>query len=1740
MVCSHPEDVPAAHPRGINLIATSNFTGIHYTHIGRTTVNGLTPLTPRGGTGPPTDRPSQDGSQRIGGGPYTLASSGESNPTNPAQEASDSLNDRPPNGDREQNNPLPRTDNNTPAKDYIKAATLNMRGRTSMVGGYRREKWFEIYGILNASRIAILAIQEAHLTDELANNVNRAFETKMALFHSPLPDTRNAAGVAIVINKSILNADRVTCEEIIPGRAILATINWHANTKIKILNIYAPNDTRANVNFWEKLNEITMSNPNLKPDLMLGDFNLVEDSLDRLPCHQDDANAVAALGELKSNLHLIDGWRNTHPDKREYTHQHAPNASQGRIDRIYITQELLRPAKEWKIDPPPIETDHWIASAKISTTDAPLIGKGRWQIPTYLFENDEIMKEINEKGKKALNDIETIRHRRTDTNNPQTIFANLKTEIREMCRTHAKKIHPTITNKIEKLKKRLNTVNNDPLIPEDDKMLESIVVKTEILELERILYESNRVYAKTKHHVHAETICRDWIRTNRAKKPRDTIFSLYNPLNPEIPPTHDSQEMAKIAKEYHENLQSRDRNPTDAPDQTRINAILENINTSTTPKQKNELAQHLNWGKVHQALHESANDKAAGLDGIPMELWKKMSSNFDAFSDAEINPFCDIIKILVKVFNDIETQGITPSTKFNEGWMCPLYKKGERDNIANYRPITVLNTDYKIMTKALANKLAEAAPTLIHRDQAGFIKGRNIYDQVKLAKLMIDYGKIRKQNGAIVALDQEKAYDKILHPYLWKTLEKFDIPQHFIKTVKHLYQDASTSILINGILSDPYIVNRGVRQGDGLSCLLFDLGIEPLAAAIRNSPIKGIQVEDAPENIKCKLFADDTMVYLDESDNIETLENHALKPWCKVSGAVFNIAKTEIIPIGSNEYRDSLISTRKMNPESEPIQANIKIATEGQPVRVLGAWIGNNVDQATPWTPTIEKIAASLKRWEANHPTTEGRRLITQMIIGGMSQYLAKVQGIPETALKTLEKIIRNFSWNGESKPTVSIAHMTNNTENGGKKVLDIFARNEAIQLTWAQAYLKMGDDRPTWALIADEILRNDVPGEIRSLTNNRNARINQFMQTWHSRMKQRKNTDDNEPNIPNDLKEMLKVAKKYGIRLEANHPTPQVRAELPAIRNIQTKEQEKPDTLCDKYGKCIRDKHKIRTLNDVKTLSKDTPNNHKRNKKCKCDKCTKIRNDTNGTCKHPNKCIERATKLLESINEKWDPTKLHPPDFKTNPEPKEVGPSYNPNTKETTHTLNPFRIEESLKDCFRVFTESTNPSPNTTKRASKTNAFNDPPAVVYTDGSCTNNGETNARAGSGIWYGENDERNTSLRVPGPEQSNQTGELYAILHALRTIPPDQALIIKTDSMYAIQGLTKNLEKWEDQGWMYSKHATLFKSITAWVRHRSNTTKLIWVKGHSGIRGNEEADKLANNGTQKEPPQNETEPNAPENTIPSGAKLSALSQRDFYRGILATNRPPPRKSTEINLGRIQACAEEYYGTSPKRETIWKATRHKDLSKKTREFIWKCIHDAFKIGKFWRNIPNFENRGICAHCDTEETMEHILTECDAPGREKIWSLANELWRKRSQTPIPSNYGAVIGCCLTDFKKANGKPDKGLNRLFRIIVSESMFTIWKIRCERTITWGNDPSKTHSQHEIHNKWLQAINARLKIDSVQTNQKIFKKKAIEPKIVLKTWNNCLKDNLHETRNWCGKTGVLVGITPERPPGRNR
>lgn len=174
-------------------------------------------------------------------------------------------------------------------------------------------------------------------------------------------------------------------------------------------------------------------------------------------------------------------------------------------------------------------------------------------------------------------------------------------------------------------------------------------------------------------------------------------------------------------------------------------------------------------------------------------------------------------------------------TNFAEGWMCPIYKKKDKCDISNYRPITVLNTDYKTLTKILTERTSKVACSLIHPDQAGFIKGMSIFDQTELIRTVLHMGSTQEQEGAIICLDQEKAYDKIRHDFLCRTLQQFGFPHEYIQTVQNIYSTADTRVILNGVIGPNFLVKRGVRQGDPLSCLLFDLAIESLAELLRSS-----------------------------------------------------------------------------------------------------------------------------------------------------------------------------------------------------------------------------------------------------------------------------------------------------------------------------------------------------------------------------------------------------------------------------------------------------------------------------------------------------------------------------------------------------------------------------------------------------------------------------------------------------------------------------------------------------------------------------------------------------------------------------------------------------------------------------------------------------------------------------------------------------------------------------------------
>ncbi|KAH6916524.1 hypothetical protein BKA70DRAFT_1092013, partial [Coprinopsis sp. MPI-PUGE-AT-0042] len=169
-----------------------------------------------------------------------------------------------------------------------------------------------------------------------------------------------------------------------------------------------------------------------------------------------------------------------------------------------------------------------------------------------------------------------------------------------------------------------------------------------------------------------------------------------------------------------------------------------------------------------------------------------------------------------------------------------------------------------------------------------------------------------------------------------------------------------------------------------------------------------------------------------------------------------------------------------------------------------------------------------------------------------------------------------------------------------------------------------------------------------------------------------------------------------------------------------------------------------------------------------------------------------------------------------------------------------------------------------------------------------------------------------------------------------------------------------------------------------------------VRAHCGIIGNEEADRLAGEGALKPDEDQEIDLNVDPRARITGTRLVAASQSLLYRSIVekqSTDREA-RRLTAKNLDRARYAAEERMGHTPSDEVIWGSMRANHLiSNKTRNFLWKAMHNAYKLGDYWRRISFHPEWAECNVCGKVESMEHIMTECQRSGQDVVWREAEK---------------------------------------------------------------------------------------------------------------------------------------------------
>ncbi|KAI3376754.1 hypothetical protein L3Q82_000356 [Scortum barcoo] len=184
-----------------------------------------------------------------------------------------------------------------------------------------------------------------------------------------------------------------------------------------------------------------------------------------------------------------------------------------------------------------------------------------------------------------------------------------------------------------------------------------------------------------------------------------------------------------------------------------------------------------------------------------------------------------------------------------------LPKKGDLQELKNWRPVSLLCTDYKIMSKVLASRLREVMASIIHPDQTYCVPGRLISDNVTLIRDILEVSGSLAVDTGLISIDQEKAFDRVEHKYLWQTLATFGFSPGFIAKIRVLYCDIASVLKINGGLSAPFRVQRGIRQGCCLSGMLYSLAIEPLLHKLRNKLSGVLACVDPPVSLLSRIQA---------------------------------------------------------------------------------------------------------------------------------------------------------------------------------------------------------------------------------------------------------------------------------------------------------------------------------------------------------------------------------------------------------------------------------------------------------------------------------------------------------------------------------------------------------------------------------------------------------------------------------------------------------------------------------------------------------------------------------------------------------------------------------------------------------------------------------------------------------------------------------------------------------------------
>ncbi len=901
----------------------------------------------------------------------------------------------------------------------FKIGSFNVKGLNN------RLKRKQLFMWLRKKAFSIYFLQETHSENKTENIWHNEWGFTSYFCH----DRSNSAGVAVLFNNNFeFTIKKYFLSD--NGRFIILDVEIN-NIIYTLINIYAFNDDRPELFdlIIEHLSDFESENI-----IFGGDFNCVRNiNLDKRggrPC--TNFKMQQKVSTLVSSFNLIDIWRENNADEFNYTWKsnHSPPIL-CRLDYFLISEHLWGSTVDCDIIPG-FRSDHSFISIHIDHLKEKR-GSGFWKMNTSLLFDETYRTMIR-------NSIQNI----VDLNNnanPDILWEVIKNEIRGQTIKYASKKSKENKRRENILEKEIVNLNMSFTQNPTDINKEKLLSKQQ--ELERIYEERAKgaiIRSRARWTELGEKNTKYFLNLEKRNHVNKCISKLQ--LDDDTIITNSNDILKEEVRFYSQLYTSATTDDSDF-----CNYLPEVADNCLSQEEAQLCEGKITIDECVVALKTMSNNKTPGCDGIPVEFYKLFWN--------DIKPY------LINSFNFSLVSG-NMSVDQRRGVITLIPKQGKNPNqLKNWRPISLLNVDYKLCAKVLANRIKNVLPKLIDSDQTGFMKNRYIGENIRLVLDTIRYTGKKDIPGVLMFLDYEKAFDRLEWSFVNKALEYFKFGPQYINWISTLYNNISSCIINNGHVSTFFEVSRGVRQGCPLSPYLFILAAELMAIAIRMSDdITGIKINDL--EVKISAYADDTTLFLDGSEKSVLSTFKILDSFCMASGMKINFDKSEAMKLGP--LRDDF--------NVKPIGRGL--SWSNGPVRLLGILLTHNEADLFDlnYIPQLEKIKNLLKIWSRRDLTPIGKITIVKSLALSQLTFLLTVLPNPSREfIKQVNKVIYHFVWNGKPDK-VARKIIINDYEHGGLKMPDLEHFQKGLKCAWVKRYIN-GKDNVKWKVFFDVSLLN-------------------------------------------------------------------------------------------------------------------------------------------------------------------------------------------------------------------------------------------------------------------------------------------------------------------------------------------------------------------------------------------------------------------------------------------------------------------------------------------------------------------------------------------------------------------------------------------------------------------------------------------------------------------------------------------